>query len=108
MDEITLKRDNDRDLRFRGKKIAEAASSPNSANRRHESTGRWTELKLYRTAGGKYIATTIGRTQWTTEHDRHAAVVCKDVEAVIVAFGTGWLAKELYDNACIECVEAID
>lgn len=108
MEEFTVSRDNDRDLRFNGEKIAWASSSPNNAHSNYSrSTGRWTELRLYKTAGGKFVCESIGRTQWQGEHDRRSAKVCETVEEVIGFFGSGWLAKELYEEAGIECVEEI-
>ncbi len=110
METITLKRDNDRDLRFKGELVASVASSPNNAAGSNWSrqTGRWSELRLYKTASGKFVAGQVGRTQWQGEHDRYSAEVC-DTEADIIAFfGTGWLAKDLYAEAGIECVEYIN
>jgi len=106
MERITLKRDNDRDLTFTGDLVAEASSA--RAMRGDKSTGRWTELQLYRTAGGKMVGATIGRTQWQGEVDRFAAAVCDDDAAVIEFFGHGWLAKDLYSEAGIDDVEEVD
>ncbi len=100
MQDYTIVRDNDRDLRFTGEIVATVASP--------EKTGRWTELTLYRTAAGKYVAQEVGRTKWEREHDRYAATVCETQSDVLAAFGTGWLAKQMYDAAGIECVETVD
>lgn len=109
MEEITVARDNDRDLRFKGEKIAWASSSPNNAHSNYSrNTGRWTELNLYKTAGGKFVCEQIGRTQWQGEHDRRSALVCDTTDEVMNFFGAGWLAKELYEEAGIECVETIE
>jgi len=89
--------------------IAEASSSPNNAFREYSGTaGRWSELRLYRTRGGKYICEQIGRTQWQGEHDRHSGAVCETEVEVQEFFGHGWLAKELYDDAGIAAVEIIE
>lgn len=93
-------RDDDRDLKFCGELLA-ATDSP-------QKSGRWTELRLYRTQAGTYVAEQVGRTSWDGEHDRNAAWVCADTDEVIAALGTGWLAKELYEKAGIECVEKIE
>jgi hypothetical protein len=109
MKEHTIKRDNERDLVFTGEQIASVSSTPNNASSSYSgSTGRWTELRLYRTKGGKYVCQSIGRTQWEGEHDRHGAVVCETAEAVCEFFGSSWLAKELYENAGIDCAERVD
>jgi hypothetical protein len=65
METITLTIDNEPDLRFTGERIAFNSSSANNARSDYSgSTGRWTELALYRTIGGRYICHQIGRTQW--------------------------------------------
>jgi len=66
-------------------------------------------LALYRTQGGKYICSQIGRTQWQREHDRHSGAVCETAECVCEFFGNGWLAKELYaETTEIDCDERVD
>jgi len=109
MKEHTIKRDNAPDLKFTGEQIASVSSSPDTARSDYSgSTGRWTELRLYRTKGGKFICESIGRTQWQGEHDRHAAAVCETAEAVCEFFGSSWLAKEMYEAADLDCAERVD
>ena len=109
MEEHVIRRSGERDLRFVGKLIAEAISSANNARSDYSgSTGRWTELRLYRTAGEQYVCERIGRTRWQGEHDRHTAVVCGSVVGVCEFFGSSWLAKQLYVDAGIDCVEDVD
>jgi len=106
MKEVRVKRDSLPDIKFKGEKVAEASSSADRANPGYSGeTGRWCELYLYRTVGGKFVASEIGRTSWEYEHDRHRAEVCNDASEVINFFGFGWLAKELYDNANIDAAE---
>ena len=106
---FTVIRDNNRDIRFSGELIAEASSSADKAGSDYSgSTGRWTELRLYKTTAGKFICEQIGRTQWQGEHARHSAAVCDDAEAMIEFFGTGWLAKELYDKVGIDAAETVE
>lgn len=111
-DEMTrkeLNRDNGRNLVFTGELIGSASSSPNNAHSNYSrETGRWTELNLYKTAGGKFVCHSIGRTQWQGEHDRYSAQVCETESDVVDFFGTGWLAKELYGNAGIDATEEVD
>lgn len=103
MQEYTIKRDNDRNLRFTGILLGSAESNSNNASGNYSgSTGRWTELRLYETKGGKYVCQSIGRTQWQGEHDRFSAVVATTLDEVYAFFGGGWLAKELYEDANIE------
>ncbi|GEM_PF-1199208 len=70
--------------------------------------GRWAELILYRTQGGKYVCEQIGRTERQGESDRRSAAVCEDHEGVIEFFGTGWLAKDLYAKAGIDITIHVD
>ena len=109
MEKFTLTRDGERDLTFTGETIASASSSPESARGDYSgSVGRWTELHLYRTKGGKYVCQSIGRTQWQGEHDRFKAAVCDDAAGVCEFFGASRLAKELFDEAGIDCAERVD
>lgn len=99
----TISRDSAPDLVFTGVKVASARSSANNAAGSSYSgqTGRWCELELYKTRGGKFVCVEIGRTQWQGERDRYNAEVCEDNAGVIKFFGHGWLAKDLYCKAGI-------
>lgn len=107
---MTIECDNGPTIRFTGDRIAAAASSDNNASGSSYSgsTGRWTELKLYKTKGGYYVCHQIGYTRWQGERDLYKAKVCETTEEVIEFFGHRWLAKELYENAGIEDVTQID
>lgn len=97
------------DLQFTGELIAEVKSSSNNASGSYSgAVGRWTELALYKTAGGKYICHSIGRTQWQGEHDRYSGKICETVDEVIKFFGHGWLAKDLYTLADIDAAVTVD
>lgn len=103
METITVTRDNDSDIRFTGEEIASASShSP------YDCSGRWTVLKLYRTKGGKYVCSEVGRTQWQGESDRYSGTVCETPAEVIKYFGHGRLAKEIYDEAGFEDVVEVE
>ncbi len=109
MDNIRIQRDGDADLVFNGEIVAEVESSPNNAQRNYSgSTGRWMVLKLYRTAGGKYVCSREGHTSWQGERTRYEAAVCTDVAGVIAFFEYGRFAKELYDLAGIETAQRVD
>lgn len=106
---IVVERAGDRDIRFVGELIGEVSSSANNASSNYSgSTGRWSELRLYRSRGGKLICEQIGKTQWIGEHDRCSGAVCDTEAEVIAFFGLGWLAKELYDEAGIDYAEAVE
>lgn len=109
MEQFTLERDEQRPLKFTGELIASASSSADSVRGNYSgSTGRWTELKLYRTQAGKYVCQEIGFSQWEGEHTRYQAHVADTHDQIVTFFGTGWLAKELYDDAEIDISEEID
>lgn len=108
METITLEIDNAPNIRFTGELVARVASSDNQAmgSRYSGQTGRWTELALYKTKGGKFICHQVGRTRWQGERDRFSGKVCETLDEVKEFFGHRWLAKELYAEAGI--VDAID
>lgn len=103
MEHFILEIDNAPDLRFTGELIGSAESSDDRAMSGFSGeTGRWTELAIYRSKGGKYVCHQIGRTRWEGERDRYSGKVCESVDDVIEFFGHRWLAKELYDEAGID------
>jgi len=109
MQSFIVKRDGARDIKFSGELIAEVSSTSNNASSSYSgSTGRWTELALYRSQAGKFICQSIGRTQWDGEHDRHSGAICADMNCVMEFFGHGWLAKELYESADLDTAEDAD
>lgn len=104
MDTITVERDNDADLRFQGEQIASASSYHFEGSRNI----RWTELTLYKTAGGKLVAEEVGRTRWQGERTRYSAYVAESSAELVEQMGYGWLAKELYDAAGIDYAVEIE
>lgn len=110
MKEYIVIRDNAADLKFNGEIVAHTESSANNASGSAYSgqTGRWSELTLYKTAGGKFVCEQVGRTQWQGEHDRFSGAVCENETEVIAFFGHGWLAKELYEFASIEDIQEVE
>lgn len=108
METFTLEINNEPNIRFTGERIASAYSTDDQAMGSSYSgqTGRWTELYLYRTRGGKYICHQIDRTRWQGEKDHFSGKVCETLEEVKEFFGYNWLAKELYAEAGID--EAVD
>lgn len=101
METIIVKRDNERDIKFIGKKIASVASYENDPG----SIGHWNKLFLYRTKGGKYICEKFDCTVWGEEKIRREGCICgaiNQIDQIIEFFGTGYLAKELYETAGID------
>ena len=109
MELITLINDNAPDIRFNGELVASVMSSSDSSSSNYSgSVGRWMELDLYRTAGGKFVCQSIGGTRWDGEQDRCKAKVCESEADVIEFFGHGWLAKDLYEEAGINDAVEVD
>ena len=110
MKEYVIERDNGPSIKFTGTHVAGAGSSANNAAGSSYSgeTGRWCELDLYKTKGGKFVCSQVGYTQWQGERNRYSAAVCENEAEVIKFFGQGWLAKRLYENAEIENVVEIE
>jgi len=101
MENFKLKIENAPDILFTGELLAFVSSDENNS-------GRWTELALYKTKGGKYICHQIGRTRYIGERDRFSGKVCSTAEEVIEFFGHQWLAKELYEASGLEDAVEID
>lgn len=102
--EYTIERDNDRPIRFTGKLVAMADSSPNPArpDTFSGSEGRWCELALYQTKGGKFICEQVDCSRRDGERNRRKAQVCDNHQQVMEFFGFGRLAKRLYECAGID------
>lgn len=79
MPEFKLTRTGLPPLAFVGELVAESDSKA------HQGPGqnRWHELAVYRTAGGKWVASITFRTVWQGESDRHTAEVA-DTPAALV------------------------
>jgi hypothetical protein len=109
MEQFTIHRDNEANLTFTGELIASAATSENNAHPDYSGTaGRWQELALYKTEGGKLVCSRVERTCWQGEHDHHTAAVCDDPAGVVAFFGYDRLAMQLYDEADIDAAERIE
>lgn len=109
MKTFTVKIDKAPSIRFAGKLTASAASSDNKAMGSSYSghAGRWTELELYESKGGKFVCHQVARTLWQGERDRFSGKVCETLEEVKDFFGHCWLASELYAKAGIALEENI-
>lgn len=96
---ITLTVCNKPDIRFNGVLVGSVASSGDAGMREHFSgyTGRWSELALYKTAGGLLVAHRANRSLWQGDQDHYDGQVCSDIEDVYDFFGDGDLAKRIYE-----------
>lgn len=110
METFIIEIDNAPNIRFSGEEIASVESSGNSAISTYFSgqEGRWTELVLYKTKGGKFICHQIGHTNWAGERTRYSGKVCETIEEVKEFFGHRWLAKDLYYEAKIEHITDVE
>ena len=104
MELFTLENDNAPDVKFNGEQLAFASS----ADPYGSHNGRWTELRLYKTAGGKFVCQSAGLTQWQGEKNRYSAQVCDKESDVIAFFKHTRLAKEIYAEAGIDASDFVD
>jgi hypothetical protein len=72
MTTFTLTRPGDVDLVFDGELLADLTS------RDHPDQERWTEVRIYRTASGKYVAEQVGKSTVDGERDRGNVRVVDD------------------------------
>jgi len=100
MKKFILERDGGPDLMFFGDRVAQVVSN--------ETAGRWLELNLFKSRGGKFICQKIKKTQWEGEYDFFDVKVCKTETEVKEYFGQGRLSKELYNEAKIENIEFVE
>ena len=101
----TIRRDNELNLRFTGYLVGSSSShdpisGPNNT--------RWTELRIWRTKGGRLVCGECHLTQWQGESDTYNAIVCDTEKEVVNFFGTDEIAKSLYEAADIEVVEEVE
>jgi len=89
--EYIVERDDAPNLRFWGQILADATS-----REPYNDGGRWQELTLYKTVGGKYVCSKVDVSCWVGERTRYKAIVCESISDVIEFFGRSSLAKELY------------
>jgi len=111
MKQFELVRDGAPDLKFSGERLASVRNSPDRSRGEgwSGSTGRWTKLCLYRTAGGMLVCRRTQYSAWQGERARQDEVVMFDSTASVIKwFGYSDLAKELYQSAKIDASETIE
>ena len=104
MKSYTIENDGAPNIKISGECLAFASSKDPYGGH----NGRWTELRLYRTAGGKFVCQSAGLTQWQGEVNRYAAQVCETEKEVIEFFEFTRLAKEIYADAGIKTDVVVD
>lgn len=77
-EEFTLDRTGQRPLKFQGTRIGFGTT------KHHDSTA-WSEVTLYKTAGGRYIADVVYATQAQSEPDVSEALSCASADELIAA-----------------------
>ncbi len=101
MKEFEITNDNGPNIAFKGEQIASASSAT-------EKSTRWTKMKLFKTASGKFVAQTIGVSQWQGEETRYKAAVCETEADVINFLGYSDTAKEIYGEADIDATVKVE
>jgi EXLDI family protein len=76
LEKIVIKRDGLPPIAFTGEEIG------SGCNRGHNST-RWTTVRIYRTAGGRFVAEVKRRTQWQGESDDFSGTSKATAEEII-------------------------
>lgn len=98
---VTLRRDGDAPLRFKGALMA----SVSTRNQRE----RWTELYLYSSYHTEtYVAQQIARTTVEGEMDRHTVWICTSAKDLRSRVGDGPLARQLYLEAGLDGIEVLE
>ena len=100
MNTFRILRDKECPLEFEGVLLGEVSTR----HHRH----RWTELRVYRTRGGSYVAEEFGGTEVEHEQHRTKAWACDIRQDVIDTLGDGPLALELYEVAGFNGVERVE
>ncbi|SUB00837.1 Uncharacterised protein [Pannonibacter phragmitetus] len=104
--EYLINRDDGPDLRFTGRRIATAESSPDRQSCDYSGQiGCWDELELYQTNAGNFVC--VIENCYAGHRNERRAVVANDASEVIDFFGQNWLAKILYGEAGIENVQDV-
>lgn len=111
--EHDVPRDNERNLKFQGVLLGSAAPA-------RDIEGRWMELRIYKTAGGKYVFSRIGRSINPDERDKAEAEIFDPNAPWRKVGDSGWqdaaqqffryseLAKQLYRKLELDASERID
>lgn len=91
---VTVRREGQRDLRFKGVALADARSGLRN--------GRQIAYRVFRTEAGKIVAIKEGLSMWLCEHDRAEVQVYDKLDEVAAFFGYNGLAKHLYAQLGLE------
>lgn len=98
---IRLHRDHEPDL------VVENAVLVAEVSSKQDAATRWTELRLWRSGAGQFVAEQVGRSTLEREVDRCRAWVCADGAEVVAKLKRGRLARDLYRRAGIDDAERV-
>ena len=108
--EHLVRRDGEPDLRFVGTLLASAAPD-------FRGQDRWREYRVYRTAGGAYVFSRVGRSVREDELDKFEAQTWTQgamfatrtwEEGMTKFFGYDQLAKQLYEKLEVDTAERLE
>lgn len=105
MKEYVIERNNGIPLSFTGQIVARVSSGPEGGRGTHKP--RWTVLILYKTSGGQFVCSQIGKTQIVGEKERVKAIVATTEQEITDFFGIGPLAAALYSKLGIRIVKRV-
>jgi len=98
---LHLHRDREPDL------VVDSAVLVAEVSSKQAAATRWTELRLWRSGAGQFVAEQVGRSTLEGEVDRCRAWVCADATAVVAKLKHGWLARQIYAKAGIDDAEQV-
>lgn len=112
----SIRRDSGKDLRFQAVQLARVSSRQlfPRGSRHARSPQRWTEIGLYRTQRGTFVAEVAGHTTYPGERTRYSAYVAAVLDDLVHDLVTdnggklGPLAKSALQAAGLECFEVIE
>jgi len=105
---IIVRRTGQAPLRVRGEVVANKESSFNNAASNYSgSTGRAQEVRILKTATGKYVVAIHHKTLWQGEHDTDEAAVfpsCKECVEYLQGRVPNWMLQDLIEELGEETV----
>lgn len=104
METIQLSRDDDTDIRFKGRKLGSVSNF--SYYGLHSQ--RWTELTLYQTQGGKLVCQQVNRIKSAREPQVKTLYVVNSEKELFNKVGYSNLAKTLYELTNIDHAKEIE
>lgn len=100
-------------LRFRGKLLGSAETSPDPDYKNFSgSIGCWTLMRLFETPNRKFICERVSHSFSDYANEikevEYEGAVCDNGEEVMAFFGHGTMAKEVYEEAYIDDTELVE